>query len=130
MVLWESVGCVSHKRVGVSVAPLARYFSGLRRIGHARTGRIARRRTQYRTLDRGLRDILLLCTFANLGRTHGPQVVLLAHQPHRGPVALQTFSGTKLVAAAALAPRSLGGLGSAAMPADALGLPGRGAACR
>src|SRR6267378_1426152 len=42
-------------------------------------------------------------TFANLRRMLGPQALLLAHQPHRGPIVLQTFARTKLIEAAALA---------------------------
>src|SRR4029077_10046139 len=48
-------------------------------------------------------------TFVNLRRTLRPQPLLLAHKPHRRPVALQTFSRTKLIPAAARAPRSYRG---------------------
>jgi hypothetical protein len=37
--------------------------------------------------------------FIRLRRAFGPQALLLAPQPHRGPVTLQAFSGAKLAEA-------------------------------
>src|ERR1700686_401368 len=59
-------------------------------------------------------------TFVKLRRTPRPQALLLAHQPHRRPVALQAFSRTKLIQAAARAARSLRGLRRATMWANVI----------
>src|SRR5208282_1046905 len=87
----------------------------------AGAGGIDRRMTERRAPVRERRDVLLLCSFASLGSTLWPQDLLLAHQPHRGPLALHAFPGTELVEAAALAARCVGWLRSATMSANARG---------
>src|SRR5208337_2820228 len=107
----------------------ARFLGGLfckRQTEKVGGGKIACGLRLAPALGRKRRDALfrsfanLLCSFLNLGRTLGPQPLLLAHQPHRGPIALQAFPRTKLVQAATLAPRSLCRLRSATMPANAI----------
>src|SRR5208282_3237979 len=87
----------------------------------AGAGGIDRRMTERRAPVRERRDVLLLCSFASLGSTLWPQNLLLAHQPHRGPLALHAFPGTKLVEAAVRAERCVGWLGSATMLANGAG---------
>src|SRR5208282_4856994 len=76
--------------------------------------------SERRALGRSRQEVVL-SSITSLGSALGPQNLLLAHQPHRGPLALHAFPGAKLVLAAVRAERCVGSLGSAAMLANALG---------